>query len=54
LSLSNHIYTFPITTAKSTVTFHKLMLKKLKTKQVLFWGILSWIVFVLLLIIFGG
>jgi len=29
------------------------MLKKLKTKQVLIWGILSWIVLVILLIVFG-
>jgi len=30
------------------------MLKNLKTKQVLIWGILSWIVFIVLLIVFGG
>lgn len=51
---SHHIYTFPVTTAKSTLTFHYRMLKNLKTKQVLIWGILSWIVFIVLLIVFGG
>jgi len=30
------------------------MLKNLKTKHVLIWGILSWIVFIVLLIVFGG